>query len=148
MSGDTELLVFRLGLIAVVLLFVLAASLSMRAGLTSATRQPRRRAAAPVTGPRLVVEATGRTGLEPGTAFALAGVMSIGRDGRSGIVLADPSVSGRHATIEQVAGGWRLADAGSTNGTFVDGRLVDGRGAVLHGGERIAVGAVGLRLQL
>ena len=146
MSGDAELLVLRLALIGVLFAFVLVVSLTMRSGL--AVRRP-----TPMSqrrqqeGPRLVVEAPGRTGLAPGTWFALAGAMVLGRDDESAIVLGDPSISGRHATVEQATGGWRLWDMGSTNGTFVDGQAVDGRGVLLRGGERIALGAVVMRLQ-
>jgi len=148
MSGDTELLVLRLALIAVLFVFVLLASFTMRAGLTIRAARGAARAGLAVAGPRLVLERPGRTGVEPGAAFALAGSMTIGRDAANGIMLADVSVSGRHATIEQVAGGWRLADLGSTNGTFVNGRPVDGRGLLLRGGERLMIGTVVLRLQL
>ena len=148
MNGDTELLVLRLALIAVLFAFVGVAAFTMRAGLTVRSSRGLARASAGMGGARLVLERPGRTGIEPGAAFGLAGVMTIGRDATNGIMLADVSVSGRHATIEQVPGGWKLADLGSTNGTFVNGRPVDGRGVLLRGGERLMLGTIVLRLQL
>ncbi len=148
MSGDSELLVLRLALVAVVFAFVVVAALTMRAGLTVRSTRGPARVPAGMTGPRLVLERPGRTGIEPGAMFALAGTMTIGRDESNGIMLADASVSGRHATIERVAGGWKLADLGSTNGTLVNGRPVDCRGIQLRGGDRLKLGTIVLRLQL
>jgi hypothetical protein len=147
-NGDTELLALRLALIAVLFAFVAVSALTMRSGLMVRSSRGSARASAVMAGPRLVLERPGRTGIEPGAAFALAGIMTIGRDAANGIMLADVSVSGRHATIEQVTGGWKLADLGSTNGTFVNGGPVDGRGVLLRGGERLMLGTIVLRLQL
>ncbi len=54
------------------------------------------------------------------------------------LVLKDPLVSSRHATITPRDGGWVLKDLGSTNGTMVDGRLV--RETVLRPGAEVAIG--------
>ena len=72
--------------------------------------------------------------------------MTIGRDGEAGILIAESSVSSRHATIERVQGGWKLTDLGSTNGTTANGRPVGQGGVLLRGGERVGLGAVVLRL--
>jgi hypothetical protein len=145
-SDSTELVVLRLGLIAVVFLFAFVVALTMRSGLRSTAGVSSARARA--QGPRLVVVSPGETGLSPGAEFSLAGEMSLGRDPDNGIVLGDPSVSGTHATLERVRDGWRLTDLGSTNGTMSNGRPVDGRGVLLRGGERVSLGAVVLRFQL
>ena len=90
----------------------------------------------------------GETGLASrAREFPVAGVMSLGRDLSNGIVLADPSVSTRHAQLERLRDGWRLTDLGSTNGTTVNGRPIDGHGVMLRGGEQIAVGVVVVRFQ-
>jgi len=51
----------------------------------------------------------------------------IGREGHitGPLALTDTEVSRHHATIELVDGGWWIADRGSRNGTFVDGRRVE-----------------------
>lgn len=145
MSDSSELLVLRLALIGVIFLFVLVVALSMRSGVRVTTVLSARRGA--VKGPRLILLAPGETGFEAGTEFPVAGLMSLGRDANNGIVLGDPSVSGEHASIERLRAGWRLTDLGSTNGTMVNGRSIDGRGVLLRGGEQVALGAVVLRFQ-
>ncbi len=146
MSGETELLLLRLGLIAVIFAFVGAVALVLRTGLAPAQAPAGRAVPARGRGWRLVVVAPGDTGLAPGVEFSVAGTMTIGRDLGAGIVLGDSSVSGRHAAIERVQGGWRLTDLGSTNGTSAGGRPVGPGGVVLKGGEKIVLGAVVLRL--
>ena len=146
MSGSNELLLLRLALIGIIFLFVLIAARTMRSGVRSTMVAARPRQAAPrVAGMRLVVTSPGETGLSPGAEFAVAGTMTLGRDADNGIVLGDASISNQHARMERVRDGWRIVDLGSTNGTFVNGRGVDGGGVVLRGGEQISLGAVTLR---
>lgn len=141
MSGPTELLVLRLGLIALIFVFVAVVALSLNASVG--------RRATPVAAgrqARLVVVRPGESGLAQGTQFALAGMMVLGRDPGAGIIIGDSSVSTRHATIERVDGHWRVTDLGSTNGTFVDGKQVGPRGATVRPNGRLAVGNVVLQL--
>ena len=150
MSSDNELLALRLAMIAVIFLFVLGVAFMMRAGIhvRGAGRAANTsRGKGKVAGARLVVLVPARTGLRPGDEFAVLGEMTLGRDGENGIVLADPSVSGRHAAIVRARDGWRLTDLGSTNGTLVNGASIDGRGASLGGGEQVALGSVVLRFE-
>lgn len=143
MSAATELLLLRLGLIAIVFAFAFATAMTMRAGLRSTVvAMPMRRAVA-----RLVLIVPGETGLAAGTEFAVAAEMTIGRDSGNGIALGDPSVSSRHARIARVDGRWTLTDLGSTNGTAVDGRAVDGRSVTLGSVAELTLGAVVLRFQ-
>ncbi len=149
MAGGNELLLLRLGLLAVILVFVLFTAITLRSGLRPAVARPAARprpasAQRPV-GPRFVVLSPGATGLAAGEQIAVAGEMSMGRDPTNGIVLGDSSVSGVHANLVRARDGWRLTDLGSTNGTTVNGRQVDGRGASLKGGELVGLGAVMLR---
>ncbi|MBS2012700.1 MAG: sigma 54-interacting transcriptional regulator [Deltaproteobacteria bacterium] len=59
--------------------------------------------------------------------------------------LADPLVSRRHASFEISGGCLRIRDAGSTNGTFVNGtRTVE---ALLSGGETIRMGTTILSVE-
>jgi pSer/pThr/pTyr-binding forkhead associated (FHA) protein len=147
MRSSAELLTLRLGLIALIFLFVLITALTMRSGLRLTTVLQSGTGRARSSSPRLILLAPGETRLEPGTEFPVAGQMSLGRDPGNGIVLGDPSVSGIHASFERVRGGWRLTDLGSTNGTTMNGRQVDGRGVLLKGGERLSLGTVVLRFQ-
>ena len=145
MSGAGELVALRLGLIGVLLVFVLIAALTLRASLSMRSMPfvPATR----VRQARLVVVAPGSTGLRAGTEFAVAGEMHVGRDDENGIVLGDASVSGVHASIVRTSNGWRLVDLGSTNGTTIDGRQIDGRGGLLRGGERVGFGVVQMRFE-
>ncbi|MGH2607720.1 MAG: FHA domain-containing protein [Tepidiformaceae bacterium] len=150
MSSDAELLALRLAMIAVIFLFVLGVAFMMRSGVSvrlPARTPPAQRSSTPAAGPRLVVLVPARTGLHPGDEFLVSGEMTVGRDPQNGIVLADPSVSGHHASIVRSGDGWRVTDLGSTNGTLVNGRSIDGRGARLAGGEQVALGSVVLRFQ-
>ena len=147
MSGPTELILLRLGLIAVLFLFLLAAALVMRSGLVAPRPVSPRAQPASSARARLVVAGPAYSGLKPGAEFSLAGATAIGRDDMNGIVLADASVSSRHASIEPAARGWIVRDLGSTNGTFVEGRRADGRGLALADGAELMIGAVNLRFR-
>jgi ABC-type multidrug transport system ATPase subunit len=56
--------------------------------------------------------------LQPGSTYR------IGRDPQADFSVSDARVSWQHAILEQDDSGWRLQDAGSTNGTFVAGQRV------------------------
>jgi uncharacterized protein YkwD len=62
-------------------------------------------------------------------------VIAIGTHPSNDVVLDDTTVSRRHATITRQPGGFELADLGSTNGTFVNGRQVRKPIAVKSGDE-------------
>ena len=49
----------------------------------------------------------------------------IGRGSQSDLVLDDAFVSGRHASVEYGREGLVLSDLGSTNGTFVNEKMID-----------------------
>ena len=68
----------------------------------------------------------------------------VGRTDDCDLPIADPTVSRRHAELDLTESGLRLRDAGSTNGTFVDGRRVSE--AVALPGAQIAFGKVGFEL--
>lgn len=71
----------------------------------------------------------------------------IGRDESGGLVLADASVSRRHARVVYNDDGTvTVQDMGSTNGTAVNGQPIDR--ALLRPGDHLEVGAVSLRLDL
>ncbi|MCK6480353.1 MAG: FHA domain-containing protein [Planctomycetes bacterium] len=55
-----------------------------------------------------------------------ADVMRIGRGAENEIQVDFPTVSGRHATLELKGGRYSITDAGSTNGTTVNGRALEG----------------------
>jgi pSer/pThr/pTyr-binding forkhead associated (FHA) protein len=71
--------------------------------------------------------------------------LSIGRDPSSDIFVDDPEVSRHHAELVRHGQDWSIIDAGSTNGTSVNGTKV--REVILQPGNRIEVGDVELALR-
>jgi putative peptide zinc metalloprotease protein len=65
--------------------------------------------------------------------------VTIGRAAQNTVRLADPSVSRVHARISAVAGDAMLEDAGSSYGTWLDGRRLEAP-APLRAGSRIRLG--------
>lgn len=63
---------------------------------------------------------------------------TLGRDPSADVCVDDVSVSRRHATLIRRGSTWSIADAGSTNGTYVNGARVGERN--LKHGDRIQVG--------
>jgi pSer/pThr/pTyr-binding forkhead associated (FHA) protein len=60
-----------------------------------------------------------------GERVDLPAQLDIGRGASSGLVLDDSYVSGRHANVEYDKDGLVLSDLGSTNGTYVNERLIE-----------------------
>lgn len=65
-----------------------------------------------------------------GREIPISQKMLVGRALDCDLVLQDPSVSSRHALLENSTGRLFVTDLGSTNGTFVAGQLVAGRSEV------------------
>lgn len=87
---------------------------------------------------RLVVRAS--PALEQGARLEVAGTLRIGRGAESDVPLdADTTVSNRHAVITRHADGLWIEDAGSTNGTFVNGARVTSP-RLLQPGDVVRVG--------
>ncbi|MBA3853744.1 MAG: hypothetical protein C0503_04960 [Gemmatimonas sp.] len=55
-----------------------------------------------------------------------AALTNIGRGDHNDIAIRDESISDSHAKIQKRADGWWVVDQGSTNGTYVGGRRVQG----------------------
>ncbi len=71
--------------------------------------------------------------------FSEKALMSIGRDKDNAIVLPAPSVSRFHAEVEKIGQRYRVRDLHSSNGTFVNGKRVDGETWV-HPSDAIQIG--------
>jgi|TARA_R110002110_G_scaffold350986_2_gene560992 pSer/pThr/pTyr-binding forkhead associated (FHA) protein len=98
---------------------------------------------------------SGRVGrlviLEPrarrGTAVAMSGEITLGRDPSCSFTIDDDSfVSQLHFRIYDYEGQPMLEDLGSTNGTFHNGNKVVGS-KLLHSGDRIQVGTTVIEAQ-
>jgi hypothetical protein len=64
---------------------------------------------------------------------------TIGRGRQCDVVLNDPNVSREHAEIRPRGGSWVITDLGSTNGSQLNGRRIDGS-EVLRAGDEIELG--------
>jgi DNA-binding NtrC family response regulator len=100
----------------------------------------------------LLVGAAETPGLPPRTRLQLLGeTLVIGRrapdetrPGAHALVLADGVVSGQHARLSRVAGGYELEDLGSKNGTWLDNARLTERtklrdGALLFFGNHVGI---------
>lgn len=85
----------------------------------------------------LVILSRGRDGSEQ--VVLLGTTCIIGRSAACQIVVPDGLVSRVHACIEREAAQYILRDVGSTNGTFVNGKLLH-IPHVLHDGDLIGFG--------
>ena len=65
----------------------------------------------------------------------------MGRESTNDIVVEQPAVSRRHASIFYNAQGYWIQDLGSQNGTFVDGQGIGQQPRSLENGERIQLGS-------
>jgi S-DNA-T family DNA segregation ATPase FtsK/SpoIIIE len=64
----------------------------------------------------------------------------MGRSSQADVELADPEVSRRHARFDLVQGVLYVTDEGSRNGTFLNGKPLDGESIELRPGDDIDVG--------
>jgi pSer/pThr/pTyr-binding forkhead associated (FHA) protein len=103
------------------------------------------RAAAGIQTGRVVVLAS--PALQTGTAIELTDSARVGRGAENMIRLdADTTVSSRHATLSRRPDGLWVEDAGSTNGTFVNGaRVTSAR--LLQPGDVIRIGHTDLLVE-
>ena len=65
-------------------------------------------------------------------------MLHIDRTPESEILLDDITVSRRHAMLEKIGDDYRIVDAGSLNGIYVNGDIVEK--AILKNGDRIQIG--------
>ena len=74
-----------------------------------------------------------------GASFAPSGTqLAVGRTKASQIWLKDSAVSEKHAVFAWEQAAWTLQDMGSSNGTLVNGRALEGEGEIelLFGGAQ------------
>ncbi|HEY2271678.1 MAG TPA: FHA domain-containing protein [Jatrophihabitantaceae bacterium] len=138
MNSALALQVMRFGFLALLWLFVFASIRVIRGDLRLsgqarvATPPPARRrgskpAAAGAPGPRGPSQIVVTEGALQGTRIGLTGApVLIGRANDSTLVLTDDYASTRHARISLQDGMWVVEDLGSTNGTYLGSRKLDG----------------------
>jgi hypothetical protein len=89
----------------------------------------------PVTDERAAVLALERP---DGSRVELREGLSIGRAEENDLVVRDPRASRRHARIVGDGDGWAIEDAGSSNGTFLNGKRI--RRERLERGATVTIG--------
>lgn len=94
----------------------------------------------------LVVTKSHAGGPRVGERMPLRAVSSVGRDAGNDIVLNDEAASAKHAVVTFADGEWWLEDAGSTNGTLLNGSRIWDRER-FHYGDEISIGRIALRLE-
>jgi hypothetical protein len=72
---------------------------------------------------------------------------TLGRSRQCDVVVNDPNVSRHHAEIRPRGGSWVLSDLGSTNGSCLNGRRIDGP-EVLKAGDEIELGTSVITFEL
>src|SRR6184192_4971088 len=132
----------RIGFLVILYLFLIRAFGALQGSLAveSAT------AARPSGIAHLVVQRSVRGAPRVGERLPLRAVNAIGRDAGNDVVLNDEAASAKHALLEFADGEWWIEDAGSTNGTVINGELVRARERLQYGDE-LAIGRVALRLE-
>jgi hypothetical protein len=86
-------------------------------------------------------------GLDPGERFDLFGGLAIGRSTDADVRIEDRFASGVHSRIYSRGSSYYLEDMGSTNGTFLNGRQVEGE-VGLSDLDSIKIGDTELRFEL
>jgi hypothetical protein len=75
------------------------------------------------------------------------GGATLGRSRQCDVTVDDPNVSRTHAEVRPRGGSWVLSDLGSTNGSRLNGRRVEGA-EVLKPGDEIELGTTVVRFEL
>lgn len=140
MSLDITILVLRLGMVALIFLFLAQVVQLMRRDLKKAAVQRAEQ------GGRLRVLESGASNLQEGEVLPLLGVNSIGRGPENSLPIMDDSISSDHVLLSQDNGLWKLEDLGSTNGTYVNGQRII-KSAFLAYTDVIYIGRTRLRLE-
>lgn len=139
MNDPLWLLFLRLGMLALIYLFLFQLIWLLRRSLVSSERTGR----VPGVARLVVVESSGPLPAR-GHAFPLHDATSIGRGAASNIRIDDPFLSAEHALVSLRDGQAYIEDLGSTNGTFVNRRQI-AKPTTLQLGDVVQVGQVKLK---
>ena len=91
--------------------------------------------------------ATKGGGLDPGERFDLFGGISIGRSSDADVRIEDRFASGIHARVYSRGADYYVEDMNSTNGTFLNGRQLNGE-ARLNDLDEVRIGDTEFRFEL
>ncbi len=132
--------IVRLLFLALLYLFLARVVRALLRDLRAAAREP-----GASLGRLVVVESPGGDP-EPGRSFDLDAITTLGRDVNNAIVVDDPFASAEHAVLTYRGRSWYVEDLGSTNGTYLNGRIVASV-SPLGFGDEMSIGQVRLRLE-
>lgn len=86
-----------------------------------------------------VVEVAEGANVKKGSVIPVKTTITLGRKEENSIVMTDPHVSGNHARLVIKNNILYVEDLNSTNGTFVNGKKIDGR-VKLFGSDEVKIG--------
>lgn len=123
MTLDVFLLILRLLGIILLYLFLMQVIISITRDLrrTAVLNEDMLNNMPPVVGHLIVVD-SGPSEIAPGTSFSLSPQTTIGRGPTNTIQISESFVSAEHTRLWLRGGAWYVQDAGSTNGTFLNGQ--------------------------
>jgi len=132
--------IVRLLFLALLYVFLFRIARALVGDLRAAAREPGAELG------RLVVMSSPSGEPEEGTSLTLDAITTLGRDVNNAIVVEDQFVSAEHAILTFRGRAWYVEDAGSTNGTFVNGAPVTTR-RLLQPGDVIRIGHTDLLVE-
>lgn len=136
----TSLWILRFAFLGLLYLVIFAVVRTLLRDLRQATREPGR------TLGRLIVVESPEGEPPAGAVFPLDAVTTLGRDVNNSIVVDDAFVSTDHAVLTYRGRAWYVEDRASTNGTYLNGGLVE-QVAPMAFGDELQVGRVRFRLE-
>jgi hypothetical protein len=140
---DLLILGLRLLFVALLYLFLFAVLRLALRGLRSPAPTARTMPAAHRL--RLQVVEPGESLLSVGQILEIGDGGTLGRGDHVDLPLADTAISAQHARLSRDGRRWVVTDLGSTNGTRVNDRLVNGRTS-LSEGDVLGVGTIRLQV--
>lgn len=130
-----------IGLIYVFLYRIAQVALRELVTIGRAVGHEERRTAVRTQPASLEVVDAAESSFEPGERVPLATYTTVGRSPDNALVIDDSFTSSSHAEILREGDTWLVRDLGSTNGTFVNDRRVNGQ-TWIRSGDEIAFGNV------
>lgn len=132
LAGDWAVAALRLAFVGLIYLFLLLVMRSSVRELNAAARAMPGEASHQGEAALIVIDGAASS-LRQGQVLTLTSETAIGRSAGNDVVVDDPHVSARHATVQFARGQWWLRDLGSSNGTSLNGKPVRAVVAVRHG---------------
>ncbi|MCS6712076.1 FHA domain-containing protein [Brachybacterium sp. EF45031] len=156
--SELTLIILRLGFVVGLWLFVIAALLVLRSDLFGTTvvtrasrpdprREQRPAGTAPAPPAPIATALVVTAGPLRGTTLTLGSTpVLIGRAPECTLVLDDDYASNRHARVYRQGEDWYVEDLGSTNGTMVSGRRIEGA-VPFKPGAQVRIGRTEIELR-